>query len=78
MNRAAPLFESLLDAKRGEERIASALGKAIATDCFSPKVARKLQTALLRTREAVAEFPPAIRAIERGIVVILAGRRRTN
>ncbi|HEX8042813.1 hypothetical protein [Candidatus Deferrimicrobium sp.] len=76
MNRAIPLLGAQLDVKRGEERIASALGKAIAPECFHPEVARMIQTALLRAREAVAAFPPAIRAVERGNVVFMEGRRR--
>jgi len=76
VNRAIPLLGAQLEVKRGAERIASALGKAIAPECFHLEVARKIQTALLRAREAVAAFTPAIRAVERGNVVSMAGRRR--
>lgn len=74
MNRAIPLLGAQLDVKRGEECLASALGKAIAPEYFRPEIVRMIHTAVLRAREALAAFPPAIRAAvqsERGNVVSL-------
>ena len=78
MNRAAPLFGALLEAKRGEEHLRSAFEILMGIDGAPEKVKAEAKASWLRVRQAVATFPPAIRAIERGIVVILAGRRRTN
>ena len=77
MNRATLIFQAQLEMKRGEERLRSAFGILMRID-GGEKVKAEAKASWLRVRQAVATFPPAIRAIERGIVVILAGRRRTN
>jgi hypothetical protein len=75
------LFESLLEAKRGEEHLRSAFGILMGIDGASGKVKAEAKASWLRSRQAVATFLPAIRAAEwkeRGNVVFMSGRRRPN
>jgi len=78
MNRAAPLFGALLEAKRGEEHLRSAVGILIGIDGAPEKVKVEAKASWDRARQAVAAFPPAIRAVERGNVVFMTGRRRAS
>ena len=74
------LFESLLEAKRGEEHLRSAFGILMGIDGVE-EVKAEAKASWVRARQAMAIFPQAIRAVEwreRGNVVILAGRRRAN
>ena len=75
MKRAAPLFGALLEAKRGEEHLRSALGILIGIDGAPEKVKAEAKASWLRSRQAVAAFPPAIRFVERGNVVFMMARR---
>jgi hypothetical protein len=78
MNRAAPLFQAQLEAKRGEEHLRSAFGILMGIDGAPEKVKAEAKASWLRVRQAVATFPPAIRAVERGNVVFMIGRRRAG
>ena len=72
------LFESLLEAKRGEEHLRTAFGILMGIGGAPEKVKVEAKASWVRARQAVAAFPPAIRAIERGNVVFMASRRRAN
>jgi hypothetical protein len=79
MNRAAPLFGALLEAKRGEEHLRSALGILIGIDGVPEKVKVEAYASWLRVRQALEAITQAIRATEwkeRGNVIIMAGSRR--
>ncbi len=55
MNPTVTLFWAQIKAKRGEERLLSALGTAIGHEkAFRTEVANALKTAWLRTRDAGA------------------------
>jgi len=78
VNIAVPLLEAQLEAKRGEEHARSAFGILIGIDGASEKVKAEVKASWDRARQAVAAFPPAIRAVERGNVVFMTCRRRAR
>jgi hypothetical protein len=78
VNRATLIFQAQLEMKRGEERLRSAFGILMGIDGAPEKVKVEAKASWVRARQAVAAFPPAIRAIERGNVVFMASRRRAN
>jgi len=77
VNRATLIFQAQLEMKRGEERLRSAFGILMRID-GGEKVKAEAKASWLRSRQAVAAFPAAIRTIERGNVVFMSGRRRAN
>ena len=78
MNCAVPLFGALLEAKRGEEHLRSAVGILIGIDGAPEKVKAEAYASWRRAGQAVAAFPPAIKAVERRNVVFMICRRRAR
>jgi hypothetical protein len=78
VNRAIPLLGAQLEMKRGEEHIRSALGILIGIDGAPERVKVEAYASWHRARQAVAAFPPAIRAVERGNLVFMTCRRRAR
>ena len=78
MNRAAPLFEAQLEVKRGEQHLRSSFGILLGIDGAPEKVKAEAYASWRRAGQAVAAFPPAIRAVERGNLVFMTCRRRAR